>query len=106
MKRFRPLERLLLTAWAGCLWAVGYLAAPVLFTNVDSSTAGMLAGNMFGLVSYVGMVCGAGLILLRGLQHGWRLGDWRLGVLVGMVALVVIGEVVLQPRWRTSRPRG
>jgi hypothetical protein len=57
---------LLTTAWVGGLWATGYLAAPVLFfAQPDKQLAGMLAGHMFTWMSYVGMVCGAYLLLHR-----------------------------------------
>ncbi len=98
MKRLRrPLERLLLTVWVGSLWAVGYLAVPVFFANLDTGTAGMLAGKLFTLVSYIGLVCGAVLILLRGSGYGSRVADWKLGVLVVMLVLVIIGEMIVQP---------
>ena len=60
------LAALLATAWVGGLWAVGYLAVPVLFyTQPDRQLAGELAGQMFTLVGYLGMVCGAYLLIQR-----------------------------------------
>jgi hypothetical protein len=59
------------TAWVGCLWAVGYLAVPVLFsTQPDRQLAGMLAGKMFELVGYLGMVCGGYLLIHRLVIYG------------------------------------
>ncbi|MGA8865203.1 MAG: DUF4149 domain-containing protein [Gallionella sp.] len=58
------LASLLVTAWVGALWAVGYLAVPVLFyAQPDRQLAGMLAGQMFSLVAYLGMVCGTYLLI-------------------------------------------
>jgi len=55
---------LLITAWVGSLWVVGYLAVPVLFyAQPDRQMAGMLAGQMFALVGYLGMVCGISLLI-------------------------------------------
>ena len=52
--------------WVGSLWAVGYLAAPVLFYHLDERMlAGMLAGRMFSIVGWVGMACAAYLLLYR-----------------------------------------
>ena len=63
-KLSQHLATLLLTAWVGSLWAVGYLAVPVLFyAQPDRQLAGMLAGQMFTLVAYVGMVCGMYLVI-------------------------------------------
>jgi len=60
------LATLLTTAWVGGLWAVGYLAVPVLFyAQPDRQLAGMLAGHMFSLVGYLGMVCGIYLLIHR-----------------------------------------
>lgn len=66
----------LIAAWAVALWvgglfAIGYLAAPVLFYQLqDRALAGMLAGRMFGLIAYVGMACGAYLLLHRLFRYG------------------------------------
>jgi Domain of unknown function (DUF4149) len=58
------LASLLITAWVGGLWAIGYLAVPVLFyAQPDKQLAGMLAGQMFVWVGYLGMVCGMYLLI-------------------------------------------
>lgn len=54
------------TLWVGGLWAVGYLAAPILFYNLeDRALAGMLAGKMFTMVAWVGMICAGWLLVFR-----------------------------------------
>jgi hypothetical protein len=65
MKNFSSiLASLLTTAWVGSIWAVGYLAVPVLFyAQPDRQLAGMLAGQMFTLVDYLGMACGLYLLV-------------------------------------------
>lgn len=67
MKNFsQHLATLLITAWVGSLWAIGYLAVPVLFyAQPDKQLAGMLAGQMFALTGYLGIVCGAYLLIQR-----------------------------------------
>ena len=53
------LKRLVLTVWLGAIWGVGYLAAPILFENLDDpALAGMLAGKMFAVVAWLSMVAG------------------------------------------------
>lgn len=90
-------ERILLTLWVGILWAVGYLAVPVLFSQLDDRMlAGRLAGEMFHLVSYIGLAAGTLLLVAQLVRGGGRPG-WRALVLTGMVALVAIGEFALQP---------
>ena len=60
------LAALLTTAWVGGLWAIGYLAVPVLFyAQPDRQLAGELAGQMFTLLGYLGMVCGIYLLAYR-----------------------------------------
>ncbi len=60
----QQLALILATAWVGGLWAVGYLAVPVLFfAQPDKQLAGMLAGHMFALVAYLGMACGIYLLV-------------------------------------------
>lgn len=57
---------LLITAWVGSIWSIGYLAVPVLFyAQPDRQLAGMLAGQMFSLTAYLGMLCGTYLLLHR-----------------------------------------
>jgi hypothetical protein len=53
-----------LTLWVGGLWAIGYLVAPTLFaTLVDRQLAGMLAGKLFVLIGWVGVVCASYLLV-------------------------------------------
>jgi len=52
--------------WVGGLWAIGYLAAPALFYNLDDRMmAGFVAGKMFAWMAWLGMVCGAWLMVFR-----------------------------------------
>lgn len=101
-----PIERLLLTAWAGALWAVGYLAVPVLFGSLDDRIlAGALAGRMFHLVSTIGLVAG-GVLLATGFARSIRRPRWQTIVLITMVALVAIGEFGLQPQMAALKAGG
>ncbi len=52
--------------WVGGLWAIGYLAAPVLFHHLeDRMLAGMLAGKMFTYIAWAGLACGGWLLVFR-----------------------------------------
>jgi len=63
-KLFSALSTIALTAWVGGLWSIGYLAVPVLFrAQPDKQLAGLLAGEMFNALGYVGLVCGVILLL-------------------------------------------
>ncbi len=65
------LALILITAWVGGLWAIGYLAAPALFYSLDDrQLAGMLAGKMFTWIAYVGIGTGFYLLIHRINQFG------------------------------------
>jgi len=92
-------ERVLLTLWVGGMWAIGYLAAPILFNVLDDrQQAGAVAGHLFTAMSYIGLACGA---LLLGSQFYRRTAKasspWRLWLLIMMLVIVALGQFVLQP---------
>lgn len=98
-------ERILLTLWVGSLWAVGFIVAPVLFSELDDrALAGSLAGSLFTLTSYLGLACGAMLLVLNGLRY--RGINWRAIVFVSMLVLVVIGQFVVTPMVAELRLQG
>ena len=100
MKRFPDL----LAAWAvvfwvGGLWAVGYLAAPMLFYNLgDRMLAGAVAGKMFAAMAWVGMACGAWLLLHRFTRFGGRaFRQAFFWIVVVMLLLTLAGHFGIQP---------
>lgn len=101
-------ERILLTLWVGSLWAIGYLAVPVLFNMLDDrQLAGELAGRMFAIVNIVGLVCG-GLLLIGALYRAgkrWQRA-WRVWALLTMLVLVGVGFFVLQPMMQDLKAQG
>jgi len=91
-------ERILLTLWVGGLWAIGYIAAPALFASLeDRALAGTLAGTMFEIVAYLGMVCAVLLLLSNQVRNPGRRLNWRAGVLLVMFVLVLAGQFVVAP---------
>jgi hypothetical protein len=92
-------ERIALTLWVGAMWAIGYIAVPVLFSQLQNpSLAGRLAGDMFSAVAYLGIACGIFLLLMQLLDGvvGVR-RNGRLYVIVAMIVLVLIGQFGLRP---------
>lgn len=108
MRFFHATERILLTAWVGGLWAIGYLAAPVLFKMLDDRRmAGELAGHMFKIVAILGLVCGTVLLFAAILRHRTKwLRAWRVWTLIAMLVLVAIGLFVLQPMIQDVKAQG
>ena len=100
-------ERLLLTIWVGGLWAIGYMVAPALFANLeDRALAGSLAGVMFEIIAYTGLVCGTLLLLFNQLRYAGQRINWRAVVLLIMVLLVVAGQFIVAPMITGLRSQG
>ena len=93
------LATLLITAWVGGLWAIGYLAVPVLFyAQPDRQLAGILAGQMFTLVSYLGMVCGTYLLILSiGVSGRASFRQISFRVVMVMLLITLVLQFGIQP---------
>ncbi|MDH3934525.1 MAG: DUF4149 domain-containing protein [Gammaproteobacteria bacterium] len=90
------LERILLTLWVGSLWVVGFIVAPVLFTELnDRAVAGSVAGVLFTVTSYIGLASGSVLLLLNAVVR--KRINWRALVLLGMLSLILVGQFVITP---------
>ena len=99
------LERILLTLWVGSLWVVGFIVAPVLFTELnDRALAGSTAGTLFTVTSYIGLASGGVLLLLNAVVR--KRINWRALVLLGMLSLIVIGQFVITPMVADLRLQG
>jgi hypothetical protein len=91
------LAALSLTAWTGSLWAIGYLAVPVLFhAQPDRQLAGMLAGEMFTVSGYLGLLFGSYLIFYFARQSG-RLREPKIWIVAIMLLLTLIIQFGIQP---------
>jgi hypothetical protein len=94
------LALVLITAWVGGLWAIGYLAAPALFYTLGENRqlAGNLAGTMFTWVAYLGLFSGIYLLAHRVARYGLNAFKqaffWT--VLV-MLLLTLFGHFGVQP---------
>lgn len=100
-------ERILLTLWVGGMWIVGYVVVPVLFKMLDRQLAGNVAGQLFTIMSFIGLVCG--ILLLAGMLYRHGFADWlqwRVLVLIGMLVIVIIGQFILQPMMAELKAAG
>lgn len=93
------LQSIAVTLWAGGLWAIGLIVAPLLFhTLTDRSQAGMLAGLFFTTITYIGLGCGTYLLLFRlarcGGQAFRQLFFWSALLMMGLAAA---GQFGVQP---------
>lgn len=96
---FSALYAIAVTVWTGSLLAIGYLAAPVLFSQLtDRGLAGNLAGVMFTYTAWIGLGCGAYLLLYLMFGRGWRaVKSSVFWIVLAMLALTVAGHFGVQP---------
>jgi hypothetical protein len=88
-----------ITAWVGGMWGIGFLAVPVLFQTLpDKMLAGLLAGKMFTLVAYVGMISACYLLIHQLATSGssaFRLTLFRVATI--MLLLTLFSQFGIQP---------
>ncbi len=98
------LDRVLLALWVGALWTVGFLVVPVLFAELERSTAGTVAGALFHRLNYAGLLIGTVLFLRN------RLGAVRpvtpALLLVLMLGSILVSEFGLAPQIAALREAG
>jgi hypothetical protein len=91
--------RVLLVLWAGSLWSVGLWVTPILFSaQSDRHLAGILAGRVFSIETYVGVAVAVFALLRPG----------RTKFVWGYVAaaLLAINEWALRPVMVVARAHG
>ena len=79
------------------MWAIGYIVAPVLFQMLDKPIAGNVAGQLFTIMSYVGLFSSVALIINIVVNQGFNAKHWQLITLVIMFVIIVVAQFVLQP---------
>jgi hypothetical protein len=76
--------------WAGSLWSLAAWVAPTLFhAQANRQLAGMLAGDLFSIETYVGIA----VALLAAVLPGARQFLWGYGA----AALLAVNEWILKP---------
>jgi len=85
--------------WAGSLWAVGLWVTPILFSaQSDRHLAGVLAGRIFSIETYVGIAAAVLALLLPGrAKFAWA---------YLAAALMAANEWVLRPVMVAARASG
>ncbi len=92
------LSLIVITLWVGALWATGF-SAYVLFDNLqDKQLAGLLAGKLFTVVSYIGMGSAFYLLVQRPMDYGTAaLKQSFFWTVLLMLLLVLAGQFGIQP---------
>jgi hypothetical protein len=91
---------IVVSLWVGGLWAIGFLAAPTLFSALpgDKQMAGVLAGKMFTLMSYVGIASAFYLLIYALASQGvTALKQGLFWIALLMLLLVLAGHFGIQP---------
>lgn len=88
-----------ITLWVGGLWAIGYIAAPVLFASLgDRQLAGMVAGKLFALIGWLGLGSAAYLLAFIMIRSGagfFKSANFWLVLLMGL--LTAASQFGIQP---------
>jgi hypothetical protein len=95
----RCVLRVVLVLWAGSLWSVGLWVTPILFSaQSDRHLAGMLAGRIFSIETYIGITAAVLALLLPG----------RTAFVWGYLAaaLLAANEWALRPVMSVARAHG
>lgn len=89
----------MLVLWIGGMWAIGYVAAPVLFASLaDKQLAGTLAGNLFEMMAWIGIAAGAYLLIHRiAIDRVAALKTLFFWVVLLMLLLTLAGHFGIQP---------
>lgn len=98
----------LLTLWAGGLWAICGVAAPTAFAVLERSAAGELAGRLFEIAAWGGAVIGLALfVLVRFRDEQNRSSARSVKLLITAAALApMVSELVLGPLMHAARVQG
>ncbi|WP_250865849.1 DUF4149 domain-containing protein [Caballeronia sp. INSB1] len=99
------LFRTISMVWVGGLLTLGFVAAPVLFSMLDRTSAGSVAAQLFRIEAIIGVVSALVLILLgnRFVKSGivdYKRVRWIVAV---MLLCVLVGYFALQPFMNSLR---
>lgn len=92
------LNLIVITFWVGALWMTGLTAYVLFDTLQDKQLAGSLAGELFTIVSYIGMASAFYLLIQRLLDYGTgALKQSFFWAVFVMLLLVLAGHFGIQP---------
>jgi hypothetical protein len=87
-----------MTLWIGGLWMTGFSAYLLFDALQDKQMAGMLAGRLFTVISYIGIFSAFYLLIQRLLEFGTTaLKQLYFWAVFAMLLLVLAGHFGIQP---------
>jgi len=94
----RNFARVLKVLWAGSLWSVSWVTWVLFHSQIDRHTAGILAGPLFTIETYVGLAAVVVTLLLPGrTRYLWA---------YVAAALMALNEWALRPVMESARLHG
>ena len=98
MQVARGFLRVALVLWAGSLWSLLWVAATLFHLQSDRHLAGLIAGRLFQIETYLGLGVAALAILLPGrTRYYW---------VYFAAALLAVNEWILKPTMSLARSAG
>ena len=93
------LQAIAITLWVGALWTSGLLVAPLLFQTLsDRTLAGTVAGRLFEVTAFIGLVCAVCILIIWFVRRRTRESQTYLAwLVVAMLVLALIGQFGIQP---------
>ena len=92
------LTLIIITLWVGALWMTGISAYTIFHAVTEKQLAGNLAGQLFAIVSYIGMASGFYLLIQRLIDFGTgALKQSYFWAVFVMLLLVLAGHFGIQP---------
>jgi len=89
------LFQVVLTAWVGGLWTIGYLVVPTLFYTLGNNVlAGQIAGSLFSVSGWASLAAGGylALFLLVRQRRAWKtLALWLVVLMLILTAVMLFG---------------
>jgi len=86
------------TFWIGGLWVIGIVAYELFKLIPEAQLAGNIAGQLFRMIAYVGMVASIYLLIQRIYQYGTNaLKQGFFWIIVFMLVLILISHLGINP---------
>ncbi|QZA82494.1 DUF4149 domain-containing protein [Deefgea piscis] len=99
------LKNVLTTLWIGGMWIIGMVVAPALFTSLDKAVAGMVAGKLFYVIGWIGIVAGLFLAVWQIWFNGLSaFKSLRLWLILSMLLCTLINQFAIFPLIAELKP--
>lgn len=90
--------KLAMTFWIGGTLTIGFIVVPLLFKSVDEISAATIAGQLFNINAYIGIISLMLALIHEGLSHRFTLFRLRkFWYIIAMLAILVINYFAIFP---------